>query len=137
MLLHTRASVVRAACASAVAPAAAASFFARHAQLQQARWAHGTTADKRRATLKQMIRQGELVRAIECHSGLTGLLVEEVRGANGERFNATWSSSLTSSTIKGKPDIETINTTDRIDIVQDVLEVTTLPMISWRHRWSP
>jgi len=131
--LQTRAKL-HAVCVAAVAPtaqtqAAAASAFAWHAQSQQARWTHGTTADRRRATLKQMIRQGELVRAIECHSGLTGLLVEEVRGAGGERFNCTWSSSLTSSTTKGKPDIETINTTDRIDIVQDVLEVTTLPMI--------
>lgn len=95
----------------------------------QRRWAHGTTADKRRATFKQMLIQGELVRAIECHSGLTGLIVEQARGAKGERFNATWSSSLTSSTVKGKPDIETVNTSDRLDIVQDVLEVTTLPMV--------
>jgi len=76
-----------------------------------------------------MIQGGQLVRAIECHSGLTGLLAESARGANGERFNATWSSSLTSSTVKGKPDIETVNTTDRLSIVQDVLEVTSLPMV--------
>lgn len=93
------------------------------------RCAHTTTPDKRRAALKQTIQRGELIRAIECHSGLTGLLVEQVRGANGERFNATWSSSLTSSTVKGKPDIETVNTTDRLSIVQDVLEVTSLPMV--------
>jgi len=79
--------------------------------------------------MKQMIERGEMVRAMEAHSGLTGLLVEGARGANGEKFNCTWSSSLTSSTIKAKPDIETVNTTDRIDIVQDVLEVTTLPMV--------
>jgi len=79
--------------------------------------------------MKDMIVKGELVRAIECHSGLTGLIAESARGANGEKFTATWSSSLTSSTIKGKPDIETVNTTDRIDIVNDVLEVTTLPMV--------
>uniref|UniRef100_A0A7S1LR53 phosphoenolpyruvate mutase n=1 Tax=Alexandrium catenella TaxID=2925 RepID=A0A7S1LR53_ALECA len=66
---------------------------------------------------------------MECHSGLSGLLVERARGANGECFNATWSSSLTSSTIKGKPDIETVNTTDRLAIVHDVLEVTSLPLI--------
>lgn len=97
--------------------------------LVQVRCAHGTTADKRRSTMKAMIQRGEIVRAIECHSGLTGMLAESARGANGEAFNATWSSSLTSSTIKGKPDIETVNTTDRLDIVQDVLEVTTLPMV--------
>merc|ERR1719335_1475459 len=79
--------------------------------------------------MKQIIERGEIVRAIEAHSGLSGMLAEQVRGANGERYNATWSSSLTSSTIKGKPDIETVNTSDRIGIVQDVLEVTTLPMV--------
>lgn len=76
-----------------------------------------------------MIQNSQLVRAVECHSGLTGILAEQVRGAQGERFNATWSSSLTSSTVKGKPDIETVNTTDRLGIVQDVLEVTSLPMV--------
>jgi len=95
----------------------------------QVRCAHGTTPDTRRSEMKKMIQRGEVVRAMEAHSGLTGMLVEAARGANGEKFNATWSSSLTSSTTKGKPDIETVNTSDRIDIVQDVLEVTTLPMV--------
>jgi len=91
--------------------------------------ASGVTPDKRRAGVKQMIKDGTLVRAMEAHSGLSGLIVEHARGANGERFNCTWSSSLTSSTIKGKPDIETVDTSGRVDIVQDILEVTTLPMI--------
>eukprot|EP00411_Alexandrium_monilatum_P014516 CAMPEP_0175256502 /NCGR_PEP_ID=MMETSP0093-20121207/38243_1 /TAXON_ID=311494 /ORGANISM="Alexandrium monilatum, Strain CCMP3105" /LENGTH=338 /DNA_ID=CAMNT_0016550863 /DNA_START=32 /DNA_END=1049 /DNA_ORIENTATION=+ len=97
---------------------------------QGSRWVHARAMpDKRRAVLKQLLRHGDLVRACEVHSGLSGLLVEQARGAGGERFSATWSSSLTSSTIKGKPDIETVNTTDRLSIVQDVLEVTSLPMI--------
>lgn len=66
---------------------------------------------------------------MEAFSGLSGLLVEDARGSNGERYNCTWSSSLTSSTIKAKPDIETVNTSDRLVIVNDVLEVTTLPML--------
>merc|ERR1719195_2382785 len=91
--------------------------------------AHGVTADVRRARLKEMLTKKELVTAIECHSGLTGLIVEAARGAGGQKFSATWSSSLTSSTTMGKPDIETISTTDRLEICQQVLEVTTLPMI--------
>jgi len=94
----------------------------------QLRWA-SATPEARRGALQQALKRGELVRAIECHSGITGLVAQEACGAGGERFNATWSSSLTSSTVKGKPDIETVNTTDRIAIVQDVLEVTSLPMI--------
>jgi phosphoenolpyruvate phosphomutase len=90
---------------------------------------NGVTPDVRRAGVKKMIEEGTLVRAMEAHSGLSGLIVEHARGAGGERFNCTWSSSLTSSTVKGKPDIETVDTTGRVGIVEDVLEVTTLPMI--------
>lgn len=69
------------------------------------------------------------VRVIETHSGLTGVIAAKARGKNGESFDAVWSSSLTSSLIKGKPDIEAVDTTARIGIVQDILEVTSLPMI--------
>jgi len=76
-----------------------------------------------------MIEEGTLVRAMEAHSGLSGLIVEHARGSEGQRFNCTWSSSLTASTIKGKPDIETVDTSQRVAQVEEVLEVTTLPMI--------
>lgn len=66
---------------------------------------------------------------MEVHSGLSALIAEKVRGENGEAFDAVWSSSLTSSSIKGKPDIETVDTTARIGIVEDVLEVCSLPMV--------
>lgn len=66
---------------------------------------------------------------MEAHSGLSGLVVEHARGSEGQRFNATWSSSLTASTIKGKPDIETVDTSQRVANVEEILEVTTLPMI--------
>jgi phosphoenolpyruvate phosphomutase len=69
------------------------------------------------------------VRVIETHSGLCGVIASNARGANGETFDAVWSSSLTSSLIKGKPDIEAVDTTARIGIVEDILEVTDLPMI--------
>jgi phosphoenolpyruvate phosphomutase len=69
------------------------------------------------------------VRVIETHSGLTGVIASRARGANGEAFDCVWSSSLTSSLIKGKPDIEAVDTTGRIGIVEDILEVTDLPMI--------
>eukprot|EP01065_Artemidia_motanka_P029364 TRINITY_DN35491_c0_g1_i1.p1 TRINITY_DN35491_c0_g1~~TRINITY_DN35491_c0_g1_i1.p1 ORF type:complete len:315 (+),score=128.68 TRINITY_DN35491_c0_g1_i1:64-1008(+) len=94
-----------------------------------ARFASGTTADKRRQSLKQKIAEKGIIRAIECHSGLCGIIAEHATGKGGEKFDATWSSSLTSSTVKGKPDIETVDTTARVGIVEDVLEVTQLPMI--------
>eukprot|EP00756_Hemistasia_phaeocysticola_P052723 Hpha_TRINITY_DN279_c0_g1::TRINITY_DN279_c0_g1_i1::g.83683::m.83683/K01841/pepM; phosphoenolpyruvate phosphomutase len=101
----------------------------RTALRRQVRLASGTTADVRRASLKQKIASQGIIRAIECHSGLCGLIAENARGKGGEQYDATWSSSLTSSTVKGKPDIETVDTSARVGIVEDVLEVTSLPMI--------
>lgn len=105
----------------------------RHAAFVQPRGGRcrgvATTPDRRRAGLRKMIDEKGLVRAIECHSGLCGILAERARGAKGEQFHATWSSSLTTSTIKGKPDIETVDTSSRLSVVNDVLEVTQLPMI--------
>lgn len=72
---------------------------------------------------------GRPIRVLEAHSGLCGVIASRASGANGEKFDAVWSSSLTSSLIKGKPDIEAVDTTARIGIVEDILEVTDLPMI--------
>lgn len=69
------------------------------------------------------------VRVMEVHSGLTGLIAEHARGKDGQSFDCTWSSSLTSSSIKGKPDIETVTTSERVSIVEEVLEVSSKPMI--------
>eukprot|EP01059_Diplonema_ambulator_P031248 TRINITY_DN5680_c0_g2_i1.p1 TRINITY_DN5680_c0_g2~~TRINITY_DN5680_c0_g2_i1.p1 ORF type:complete len:316 (+),score=104.66 TRINITY_DN5680_c0_g2_i1:57-1004(+) len=99
----------------------------------QQRWASykvpGVTVDVRRASLKKKIAEKGFVRAIEAHSGLTGLIAEHAVGANGEKFDATWSSSLTSSSVMGKPDIEVVDTTARLRICDEVLDVTSLPMI--------
>lgn len=90
-------------------------------------------AAERLSSLRQLMAQrkaeGGVVRVMEVHSGLCGLIVEHAKGDKGQTFDATWSSSLTSSTIKGKPDIETVTTSERIGIVQEVLEVSTKPMV--------
>lgn len=73
------------------------------------------------------------MRAIEVHSGLSAKIAELARATRADgshvEFDALWSSSLTSSTIKAKPDIEVVDTTQRVQIVEDCLEVTTKPMI--------
>jgi len=90
-------------------------------------------ASERRSSLKAMIDTGTLVRAIDVHSGLSALIAEHASATRPDgtkaSFNAMWSSSLTSSTIKGKPDIETVDTTERLQIVEDALEVCSKPMI--------
>jgi len=75
------------------------------------------------------MKQHEILRFMECHSGLSAMIVENARGENGEQYHGMWSSSLTSSSIRAKPDIETVDTTARLQIVQESMEVSTKPMI--------
>lgn len=86
----------------------------------------------RRRRLRQLLELRPLVKAIEVHSGLTGLIAEKtVVEHNGEldQFDAMWISSLCDSTAKGKPDIELVDMTSRFRTIDDVLEVTTKPVI--------
>lgn len=88
--------------------------------------------DMRRARLKKTIAMKGLVTAIEAHSGITGLIAEKtVVYQNGEarQFDAMWVSSLCDSTAKGKPDIELVDMTSRFRTIDDIMEVTTKPII--------
>lgn len=86
----------------------------------------------RRKRLKQLIQICPIVKAIEVHSGITGLIAEKtVVEHNGrlDQFDAMWISSLCDSTAKGKPDIELVDMTSRFRTIDDVTEVTTKPII--------
>lgn len=86
----------------------------------------------RRKRLRQLIEIRSIVKAIEVHSGLTGLIAEKtVVEHDGEldQFDAMWISSLCDSTAKGKPDIELVDMTSRFRTIDDVTEVTTKPII--------
>lgn len=86
----------------------------------------------RRKRLKQLLKLCPIVKTIEVHSGLTGLIAEKTIVANGgeiDQFDAMWLSSLCDSTAKGKPDIELVDMSSRLRTVDDILEVTTKPII--------
>ena len=88
--------------------------------------------DMRRARLKKILSMKNFLTAIETHNGLTGLIAEKtVAYKNGEarQFDAMWISSLCDSTAKGKPDIELVDMTSRLQTVHDITEVTTKPII--------
>ncbi len=92
----------------------------------------GVTPDVRRARLRRLLLARPLLRIMEVHSGLSGLIVETTQEQRGEQvveFDGMWLSSLTDSTTKGKPDIECVDLTSRLHSVNDVLEVTTKPLI--------
>ena len=86
----------------------------------------------RRGRLKKVMGLLPIVKAIEVHSGLTGLIAEKTIVAENEKidqFDAMWISSLCDSTEKGKPDIELVDMTSRFRTIEDVMEVTTKPII--------
>lgn len=92
----------------------------------------GTTPQIRLKTLRRLINAKPLVRFVESHNGLTGLIVEntKVRTKTGfKEFDGMWLSSLTDSTAKGKPDTESVDFTSRMNTLNDILEVTTKPII--------
>lgn len=92
----------------------------------------GTTPKIRLKTLRRLIDAKPIVRILEVHDGLSSLIVENIDyEENGEvrSFDGMWSSSLTDSTSKGKPDIEAVDLTTRLQGVTDILECTTKPII--------
>ena len=92
----------------------------------------GTTPEVRMKRLRRLIAAKPIVRILESHSGLTGLIAEnaciEINNVKRE-FDGMWASSLTDSTSKGKPDIEAVDLTTRLHGLNDALEVTTKPFI--------
>lgn len=88
--------------------------------------------DFRRGRLRKLIGMKGLVTAIEAHSGITGLIAEKttvLQDGKTWQFDAMWLSSLCDSTAKGKPDIELVDMTSRFRTVDDIMEVTTKPLI--------
>lgn len=86
----------------------------------------------RRGRLRKLIDIVPIVKTIEVHSGLTGLIAEKTvvqRDDGLDQFDAMWISSLCDSTSKGKPDIELVDITSRFRTINDVMEVTTKPII--------
>ncbi len=93
----------------------------------------GTTPDIRLKRLRRLLSAKGFVRTIEAHHGLSGLIAEhtKVKDENGrsQEFDAMWMSSLTDSTVKGKPDIEYVDLTSRLASLNEILDITTKPII--------
>ena len=86
----------------------------------------GTTPEVRMKRLRRLIAAKPIVRIMEAHDGLCGLIIEN---AEVDTFDGMWSSSLTDSTSKGKPDIEAVDLTTRLQDLNNILECTTKPII--------
>ncbi|TDF39445.1 phosphoenolpyruvate mutase [Alteromonadaceae bacterium M269] len=92
----------------------------------------GTTPQIRLKTLKRYLAAKPLLRFLDIHNALSGLIIENVKVEtdNGKQeFDGMWGSSLTDSTAKGKPDIEAVDVSSRMNTLNEILEVTTKPII--------
>ena len=93
---------------------------------------NGVTADTRRKSFNRLLTVKPMVRILEAHTGLTGLIAEKTHiEKDGRRieFDGIWESSLTDSTSKGKPDTELVDFSSRFSTIEEILEVTTKPII--------
>jgi len=93
----------------------------------------GITSEIRLKKLRKLINLKPIVRVLEAHNGISGLIVENTKTRSEEgmlkEFDAIWTSSLTDSTSKGKPDIGLVDLSSRINTIEQILEVTTKPII--------
>jgi len=104
----------------------------KYKELDAAHRAEASMPDIRRGRLRKLINMKGLVTAMEAHSGITGLIVENttvLQDGKTYQFDAMWISSLCDSTAKGKPDIELVDMTSRFRTIDDIMEVTTKPII--------
>lgn len=91
-----------------------------------------TTPETRISKFRRLIDAKELVRILECHNPLTGLIVENVNYTKNQKlfeFDCMWSSSLTDSVSRGMPDNQSVDYSTRIQGVNDIFNVTTKPLI--------
>ena len=101
-------------------------------EIQKRQRADLAMPDLRRGRLRRLLEMKGLVTVMEAHDGLTGLIVEDTvvhENGGARQFDAMWLSSLCDSTAKGKPDIELVDMTSRFRTIDDIMEVTTKPII--------
>ena len=90
------------------------------------------TPDVRKSKLNRLLKVKKLVRILECHNPLAGLIVENLSLVKNRKFfsfDGMWSSSLTDSVSRGKPDNQSIDFSTRINGASEIFDVTTKPLI--------
>ena len=82
--------------------------------------------------LKRLLSSKQIVKILESHNSLTGLIIENLKINKGDQnleFDGMWSSSLTDSATKGKPDNSSLDFSARISSLNDMMDVTTKPLV--------
>ena len=92
----------------------------------------GSSPDIRRERFKRLLHSKKIVRILESHSALTGLIIENLKITKNNsfiEFDGMWSSSLTDSALRGKPDNQSVDYSTRINALSETLDCTTKPII--------
>ena len=101
--------------------------------LKERMYLESTIPSNRQVILKRLLEAKNICRFLEAHSPLSAIIAEQVfyKDKNGKKieFDGFWSSSLTDSTLKGKPDIEVLDINQRLSNINDIFDVTSKPLI--------
>ena len=92
----------------------------------------GAFPQSRVSRLKRLLMSKDIVRILESHNSLTGLIIENLKIKKNNldiEFDGMWSSSLTDSATKGKPDNSSLDFSARISSLNDMLDATTKPLV--------
>jgi len=92
----------------------------------------GMAPQNRVSKLKRLFSSKEIVRILESHNSLTGLIIENlkiIKKNQNLEFDGMWSSSLTDSATKGLPDNSSLSFSARISSLNDMMDVTTKPLV--------
>ncbi len=92
----------------------------------------GTSPESRLSRLRRLIKAKKIIKIIESHNALTGLVVENLKIFKNKKFlefDGMWSSSLADSAVRGKPDNQAVDYSTRISGLSEILDVTTKPVI--------
>lgn len=88
--------------------------------------------ENRVSRLKRLMLSKDIVRILESHNSLTGLIIEKTKFLKNKRnieFDGMWSSSLTDSATKGLPDNSSLSFSARISSLHDMMDVTSKPLV--------
>ena len=86
------------------------------------------SSENRVSRLKRLMNVKDIVKILESHNSLTGLIIENLKVTKTNsftEFDGMWSSSLTDSATKGKPDNSSVDFSTRLISLNDMMEVTT------------
>ena len=86
----------------------------------------------RQNTLKRLLQSKSFIKIIEVHSPMSAMIIDNLK-INNERgsnfFDGFWSSSLSDSTLFGRPDIESLDIASRLNMINNIFHATTKPLV--------